>query len=302
MLPTVDADAPSARYETVCNAWARRECANEDTCPVSLLSRWEDDDQCIERNTLSCELQAADPDVPFDPSLVENCTFPPGCAGATGIAAPPYSPTLCLPAGTAPRGAPCVWDSACQSGFCAYASDLQGDQAACGTCQPHPMCGCAPNQTCFEGFDGGLGCATRPDAGEKCGEPIFACNESTCVPSGSGQDGTCEVLPVAEVGMPCSTDVTGPQCESLTSLVYCDHTDHCRAYTPATYGEACTLSTGGEGNVCVGAGWCDSDGTGICQPPVPDGEPCDGQVLPCLAPARCVEGECLFPSLATCPR
>jgi hypothetical protein len=301
-LPSVDAGAPSARYESVCAAWAKRECAYEDTCTVSLLSRWEDDDQCVERNTLSCELQAGDPDVSFDPSLVGSCTFPPDCSGAIGVSSAPYSPTLCLPPGKAPRDAPCVWDSACQSGECQYTYGFDGEEATCGTCQPPASCGCTLGQVCVEGFDGGLSCVTPPDAGEACGKPNFLCNGSVCVPTGSGQDGTCEVVPEAGIGMPCSKDVTGPECASATSLVYCDATDHCRASAAADYGDACTLSTGGEGNVCVGAGWCDADNTGICQPPVPDGEPCDGQALPCLPPARCFEGECVFPSLSTCSR
>jgi hypothetical protein len=84
--------------------------------------------------------------------------------------------------------------------------------------------------------------------------------------------------------------------------VYCDVTGHCRAYVAAGYGQPCLTGNGGEGNVCVGAGWCDYEGTRVCLPPSPDGEPCEDQVLPCLPPARCLQGACIFPSLATCGR
>lgn len=300
-LPSIDAGAPSARYATACAAWASHHCAYADRCMVSVVARWEDDAQCLERETLLCELQASDPNVSFDPGRVEACTFSANCADDVGIFPAPFSPSLCLPAGKARAGAACVWNSACQSGNCVYTFDADDSEGACGKCEPQVTCACAANanQRCVRG-DGGIECVTLPDAGEPCGSPLYACNGAQCVSPGDSPDGTCRIVPMAGIGMPCTTTAAGPQCSIANDLAYCDHTNHCRAYEPATYGEACVLSTGGEGNLCLGDGWCDSRSTGTCQPPVLDGEPCEYPELPCLSPARCLGGACVFPTLATC--
>jgi hypothetical protein len=298
-LPAVDAGVPSTRYEAVCTAWARRACAPGEACPRTFIAGWENDDQCVARETLACELQADDPEVPFDPATVDACTFAAGCPGGAVVHDAPYSSTLCLPPGKAPMGAPCVWNSACESGACLYPYASDGSIAACGTCQSPLRCSCASNQECVFYPDHAT-CVTLPDAGEKCGAPLYACNDSQCVTSGDGEHGTCQALPGASLGMPCTADLTGPQCVSTASSVYCDVTGHCQAYVAARYGEPCVVGNGGEGNVCVGGGWCDSDSTRVCQPPAPDGEPCEDDVLPCLPPARCLQGACVFPSLATC--
>jgi len=301
MLPSVDAGAPSARYGAVCGAWARRACAYAGSCGNPLVG-WEDNGQCVERETLSCELQADDPDVPFDPALVAGCTFPASCLYSAGVTGPPYALPLCLPPGKAPTGAPCVWNSGCQSGECDYAYVPGGTKASCGTCEPALKCACAITQECVFADGGDVACVTLPDAGEACGAPLFACNDAECVTSADAADGMCMTVPAAGIGSPCTTGPAGPTCFSTASALYCDSTEHCSAYAPAAYGDPCALSTGGEGNVCVGAGWCDSTGTGICQPPSPDGAPCEGTTLPCLPPARCLSGACTFPSLASCSR
>ncbi len=299
VLPGADAGAPSARYEALCAAWAERECAAANLCPLGVLARWDDSEQCVARETLACELQAADPDVSFDPARVEACTFAGGCGSAPGMLSAPDSPTLCLSTGKAPPRAACVWSSACASGDCVYSYGPDGSKARCGTCQESIRCACGENQECVAS-DGGSECVTLPDAGEPCGPPLFSCNDSRCVSAGDGGEGLCSATPKATLGMPCSTDLAGPQCLGGTSELYCDATGHCRAHDPAEYGAPCTAAAGGEGSVCVGAGWCDSVTTGVCQPPSLDGDPCEQGILPCLPPARCVSGACVFPSLSSC--
>jgi hypothetical protein len=294
MLPSLDAGAPSGRYGTVCNAWATRECAYTDACQVSVFAQWESDAQCIARETLVCELQGDDPDVPFDPALVDACTLPADCSAPIGIVSAESASALCLPPGKAPNGAPCVWGSGCQSRVCIYDSTTNGT-AACGTCEPPIRCDCSANQRCVLTGDV-VSCIDLPDAGDTCGAPLYACNDAKCVAASDG-GATCQVVPEGGVGAPCSTDPTGPDCFfSGEAPLYCDHTDRCSAYVAATYGQPCT----GEGSVCVGDGWCDSENTGDCQPPAPDGEPCNDDVPPCLPPSRCLAGACIFPTLATC--
>ncbi len=298
-LPGIDAGPPSARYQAVCAGWAERECAAAAGCALAILARWDDSGQCVARETLACELQAADPDVSFDSARVAGCTFPDGCAGAPGMLSAPDSAGLCLSAGKAPLGAPCIWNSACASGNCVYSYGGDGSKARCGTCQESIQCACADNQECVA-KDGGSECVTLPDAGEPCGPPLFSCNGSQCLYAGDGGEGLCSATPEATLGMPCSTSLAGPWCFSGTSDLYCDGTGHCRAHEPAEYGAPCTASTGGEGSVCVGAGWCDSMTTGVCQPPSLDGDPCEQGIQPCLPPARCLSGACVFPSQSSC--
>src|SRR5450432_2426852 len=185
VLPAVDPGAPSGRYEAVCAGWARRECAYTDACNPGVFGLWEDDDQCIARATLSCELDADDPDVPFDPALVESCMFPSDCSAPTGTVAADL-PYLCLPPGKAPDGAPCASKNACQNGLCFPSSS--GPITACGTCRPPLRCDCTPNQQCLVTRDDSK-CIDVPDAGEACGPPIFACNGSQCVISSDGAAG-----------------------------------------------------------------------------------------------------------------
>jgi hypothetical protein len=299
LLPGIDAGTPSARYEAVCTGWAERECSAASLCPINLLARWDDSGQCVARETLACELQAADPDVSFDPARVEACSFADVCGSAPGMLSAPDSPTLCLGAGKAPEGAACVWSSGCASGHCVYSYGGDGSKARCGTCQESIRCACAENQECVAS-DGGSKCVTRPDAGEPCGPPLFSCNDSQCLYAGDGGDGLCSAIPEAALGMPCSAGPGGPWCLLGTDDPYCDATGHCRAHDAAQYGSPCTASTGGEDSVCVGAGWCDSMTTGVCQPPALDGEPCEPGILPCLPPARCLSGACVFPSQSSC--
>ena len=294
VLPSVDAGAPSGRYDAVCAAWARRECAYTHACDPGIIAGWDVDDQCIARETLSCELEANNPDVPFDPALVAACTFPSDCSVPTGTTAA-NSPYLCLAPGKAPAGAPCVSRNACQSGLC-LTND--GSRLACGTCHPPIHCGCARNQQCMVTGDDAK-CFDVPDAGEACGPPLFACNGSECVDPGN-DGGICQTLPEVGLGASCTAEPPGPQCFSPgAGLLYCDHTDHCSAYRSAGYGQPCTTARGAEGTLCGGAGWCDS-ASGVCQPPAADGAPCDPLALPCLPPAMCLGGHCVFPTLATC--
>jgi hypothetical protein len=296
VLPPVDPGFPSTRHEAVCAAWARRACSPGDACPTSSLDGWKDDSQCVARETLVCELQGDDPEVRFDPAAVEACTFDAGCPGVF------ESPSLCLPPGRAPLGAPCVSDSGCESGKCQYPwptdGPMAGVSAPCGTCQVPLQCSCASNQECVVYYDH-VTCLTLHDAGDRCG-PSYACNNSECITPEDGGDGVCEQMPTASLGMPCSSDGTGPRCASTTSTLFCDRTGHCQQESVAAgYGQSCLVDDAGVAHTCVAFGWCDPQ-TGICQPPEPDGEPCELFALPCLPPAVCLQGSCIFPSLASC--
>jgi hypothetical protein len=300
-LPTVDAGAPDARYAAVCAQWADRSCAYEERCQRDLFRRWLDHGQCVQRETLVCELQAEDPDVPFDPAAVGACTFPSSCMIDPGAGGPPSSPHLCLPPGRAPDGAACIWDSGCRSGSCVYSYDIYGIASTCGRCAAFDRCDCADGSICVY-LDGGISCILLPGVGEPCGPPIYACKASSCIPVGEGPNGTCTSIPQAGLGEPCSSAPRGPACSDPDLSLYCDLTQHCSAYQAAGYGDPCA-GPAGEGRLCAGDGTCDFSRSGVCLPPSPDSEPCDeSQGLRCLPPARCLDNACVFPASERCGR
>jgi len=264
-LPLQDAGPPSERYAAPCAAWAQTECGYQDRCPFSITTRWENDDQCQQREMLQCELEAADPDVRFDPATVAGCVYPSDCAS--------LSPGLCLPPGKGANGAACLWDDACASGIClvSYSYDLP---AVCGFCFTPPSCSvtCDAGDACERDVDGGVRCVMQPPA-----------------------------PPVASLGQACGQDAGEPTCEDPDVEVYCDETDHCRAFEPANYGQPCGATDAGAMYLCEAYGSCASLDTLTCVPPAADGALCDDlQGLSCLPPARCLANYCAFPNVSWC--
>jgi hypothetical protein len=295
-LPSVDAGLPVTKYAAVCAAWAQAECALESSCYVSVGLRWLDGAQCEQRRTIWCELEASDPDVSFDPTLVAGCTFT-DCSKVVGVA---FSPSLCLPPGRAPDGASCVWDDACAGGNCAVPVDEYGaPAAACGLCETLHPCTCGPDEECHF-VDGGFTCLPLPTQGETCGPPLYSCTGSECMVPANASTGTCIFIPTATLGEPCNPGTDSPECVGVDP--YCDPTTStCAVYQPGIYGDPCTDANGGGGIACIGGGVCDLAVTGRCLPPSPDADPCDAaQGLNCLAPAECLNHACVFPSTARC--
>lgn len=295
LLPSVDAGIPVTPYAAACAAWAQAECAFEASCYPSIVTGWLDPAQCEQRRSISCELEAADPDVAFDPALVAGCTFT-DCVATLGL-----PPNLCLPPGKAPEGAPCVWDDACASRYCAYGRDAYG-QSSCGLCEIlPPPCTCGPDAMCAYKGDEEVSCVVPPSVGDPCGPPMNSCAGSAqCVVPDGGSTGTCMDVPTATEGQPCGTGSLGPNCVGLDA--YCDPVAlTCGVEQAGAYGDPCPSSNGGAPVVCVGGGVCDYSVSGTCLPPSPDAEPCDEtQGLYCLFPARCLDHACVFPTTATC--
>jgi len=282
-IPFVDAGAPGDRNAAVCAAWAEGLCAHENAC--SFLLTWTDPAQCVQRETLRCELIASDRDVAFDPTRVTACSEP-----DAGDCSVPYG-SLCLDQGRGKVGAPCVWDDGCESGACDYGFDpVTGDPAACGTCQLEPCGGACPSgQECILSDDAGAICGTVAGPGDPCTRPDNCTGFYYCA-----ADGTC--APDAELGDPCGEG--SPPCAG--GNLYCDGTQHCSVIMAAPYGAACGI-VGSDTYVCAGSGTCDPT-SGECLPPAPDGDVCDdSQGLGCLPPARCILNHCVFPSFALCP-
>ena len=258
-----DAGAPDSRYEGVCTAWAKTDCAYRDRCPSRISIRWETDAQCLARETLQCELEGADPDVNFDPMAVAGCAYPADCQS------PVPGLRVCLSPGKAADRAPCQWNEACASGICLLPAP--DEPPGCGVCfTPRP---------CTITCDGGETCEIDVDGGERCV--------------------TLPTVASASLGEACGADAGGPVCFDPNVEVYCDETQHCRAFQPASYGQSCAETDAGAAFWCEGFGTCALLDTFLCVAPAADGALCDDrQGLSCLPPARCQANHCTFPNLS----
>jgi hypothetical protein len=123
MLPAVEAGAPDTRFESACTAWARSSCGYEARCLMGIHFGWQSVGECVARETLACELAAADEDVSFDEAGISGCQYPNDCAS---------EPPNCFPPGRAAPGQACLRNAACQSGVC-----IGGGTpfALCGACR-----------------------------------------------------------------------------------------------------------------------------------------------------------------------
>jgi hypothetical protein len=277
-----DAGAPDARYEAACSAWANAYCAFQASCPDDFIA-W-NPGQCAQRMTLACEILAADPDVAFDPQGTASCPEPE--AGACNELAG----GLCLGPGRAPRGAPCLFSAACESGDCQFVYDPEGNRSACGACVPLPCGGsCPAGQLCDVQVDGGSACVAVASLGQACTSGSD-CASFYCTPAG-----TCGAAALA--GQACSNDPTGAPCADPND--FCDATGTCRPFDARGYGEPCAPD-GLNLYECTGLGTCDLVDN-VCIPPAGDGEFCDdSQGLNCVIPALCISNVCTFPSAASC--
>jgi hypothetical protein len=330
-------EEPSTRYASACSAWARSFCQYQMLCNFP-YSAWNDQAQCVARQTLACELIAADPNVRFDANRVAQCSFPKDCFGAL---------PQCWETGRAPAGSPCLWDQACQSGGCigAYGTNYSNLVGSCGVCGSHPGQPCTSASDCFSNSCGAYAkgqpdeqvCGPFGSPGDLCGGGLPICASGLCSDRGSASVFRCvapapHALPgqpcdgqVACVSGACSTDDGGAgTCAPLRTLgeacgtlgPYCGpglecrslEADagprHCVAVPREGYGAGCSI----DDDTCTGFGACGGpctppaeDGGWCCVAPAADGESCDDAMgVGCLPPSSCIAGHCIFLTVGDC--
>jgi hypothetical protein len=332
-LPVLEG-SPATQYSSACAAWARSFCQYQYLCDLPYFS-WESVDQCAARQTLSCELIAADPNVVFDEERISHCTFPDDCTTPMPV---------CWGVGRAPGGSPCLWPEECQSGICGDSDPAESSQV-CGVCGAEPGQPCASPSDCFSDScvaspGGGQVCAPYARLGEPCGPGLPSCFqpdlELTCS-SYVGEGGLC--LEFRSFGQPCDSSVlcpsgpcpasaearcpaagkSGDPCGYGVSLCgdglscttlgdaqagVCTELDGGLTPLLSAYGAACSMN---EDN-CQGFGSCVAacsppaqDGGFCCLPPAKDGEPCNVLLGEgCLPPAQCIASRCIFPTVGDC--
>jgi hypothetical protein len=280
-------EPPSTRNQDACAAWAQSECKWKALC--GLPFPWVSGEQCVTRETLRCELLAADPGVSFDEEGIRGCQFPRDCT---------TPPPVCWPQGRTPVGQPCLWNEACHSEHCIGVGSVR--LGICGLC----LCDvqCSPGQECQIDSSGGT-CVPLPRGpGESCawstdcqsGQCITNCFNGRCI---ADFQGPFHCAPFGQLNDPCGLNDT-PKCDPDLA---CDANRRCNAI-PAQCSMSTDSITGVDGGVllphCDGFAKCNMS-TGACEPPANDGQPCDAD-HGCVPPAACVANHCIFPTLADC--
>ncbi len=201
----------------------------------------------------------------------------------------------CVPTpGTLVDGSACAEDAQCVSTFCSKKSDSN-----CGVCAKLPASGAdcpgGTNEECGRE----LICVSK-----KCYKP--GAKDATCdkttQPCGAGLScygGKC--VTAAKAGEKCDgQEKTAPNCDITAGLGCNPLNGTCQILPVSKPGEPCGL-TGSDYKVCGAGGRCSGAATGTCQAPAADGAACDTAKGPdCLAPARCVSGQCKLPDPTTC--
>ncbi len=283
----VDPGGPGDLFRDACREQALGACSYQARClPFGFERAWPDAATCEERETLGCQLEAADPSSTYDDASIRSCALPldfpcpsdPGHDAAVAAQRAACNP----PPGELPDGASCAFGSACASGFCwPYVSDWN---ELCGQCMPRPCeGGCPEGEVCTLSLaDLSSTCVPRGGVGEPC-EASDECATYVC------DGGVCAPRP--EVGDPCD-----PGLDACESEAYCDPAVKvCRLSSLAQASEPCGALPSGF-TLCGGGAACPSlSSSATCIPPAEDGSFCDPtQSLDCLWPALCVDGYCRF--------
>lgn len=295
----------------ICNE--RMVCAPDD---YSILRTFPDVQTCLDREGLTCINNLHVKDTHQTPDTAEHCA-----QSYSGLSCADYFDNdvqaACQPpSGPGAIGSPCSVPFQCATKFCMVASDQE-----CGTCQALPAFG----SSCSASSDCGAGvacvipsgattgtCTAYAPPGRPCLTDSIPCEAGyACM----GDDvatatmGTC-VAEAQMTGAPCDNSrKTAPPCNSAG--FYCQGSSHtCQPIALANAGAPCG-NVGTVTTVCAAGGLCvkavQTDPTGTCVAPVPDGAPCNASAgPPCVFPAKCVstdsagDGTCVVEAPADC--
>lgn len=292
------APGPTVSVEEACRAYSKAICAKQDACSPfrsQLIGTESPPGACELQQNLQCINASRAKGTSF------NAADTYACARADLTCAAIFDgvlPAECMPKpGTLGVGQPCGTHAQCASAFCA----VDKTNAICGVCAEPPALGAACVRNACPS---GMGCVAG-----KCKKPAYegsACGDTTFCGAGfSCFKGTC--VPALEViGAACRADESAaPNCNGYKGI-FCVN-DKCEK---ATLPEGMTVNAkcGFEGSatkltffgLCSNAQYCkrpSSSGTGTCQLPAAEGQPCSSAPdyfsgPKCLYGARCVDGFC----------
>jgi hypothetical protein len=290
--------------EEACDESARAYCTKLDQCRVEgVAESYGDQATCVARRSESCVASLSSPDTGNTPLSVEDCArAEPAESCQDFLQNNPVAACL-TPSGDRNDGDPCMFNSECDSAFCAIAST-----DSCGVCEPAPAIGdecvdqgCGYDLTCTTN----KACAAWVPVDGACDVDHPCSPHNWCVTAEGAATGTC-MPSVTTQGAACDPHkYTAPGCDFNAGL-YCNTmTSTCTSLVYVAAGEACG-NIDGDYHECVGGATC--RGTpAMCIADADDGAPCDTVLGPsCMSPARCVTdgvssaGTCTLPDPGTC--
>jgi hypothetical protein len=297
--------------DAACTAFATVRCQKLDACTndTGVKIRFGTQATCVARYKLTCikGLEAAGTGATIASTNACAAALP-GESCDAFFDGPPV-PDCAVPMGSRAANAACITGSQCMSGFCS-----QDPELACGTCALAPQAGesCAATGDCGYLACGksSLTCVAYGTAGVAC-DKDHPCHASlSCVGSGGGVMGTCQ-LAKTQVGQGCDdAAIIAPDCNHDLGLRCDDLTNKCVVYQYAGAGLACGKLNNGK-TICTDGSECvipKGEVAGFCVAPAEDGGACDTKDgPPCLRPAKCVtggmgsSGVCKVQDAALCP-
>jgi hypothetical protein len=297
-----------------CAELAVARCAVRDRCTndLGVLVRYGDELTCEVSEALGCQMVLAAPGTGYTPQLVRGCAAALSQQDCNALFNDLSVADCVPPAGTLEIGAPCLFGSQCQSGYC----DLPGG-VQCGSCAATP----AVDASCPNPGDvvAGLACSKVTGVWVPLGAEGSSCDAAT--PCGAGL--TCVgAVPAQQVAGTCLVSVTtadaacdparatGADCDRNQGL-YCTAEAVCAPLGLAPAWGDCGRLLDGTSAICTGGAVCifpAGSRQGTCVEPDGDNLPCSSDNgPPCLAPARCVAdapgstaGTCLLPDATAC--
>jgi hypothetical protein len=285
----------TATAEQACSQFSQTFCDALATCAGFFVQVWYGDAAtCQSRTKLSCMTDQSVPGINRTPANIVACADAAKKASCDDLI-DNHLPAACdNTPGPTVNGGGCGSSLQCMSGHCE-----KGDNN-CGTCAPRQTAngnctvdeGCTPglvcaNQKCVAPKELGNDCDQNNPCRAKlyCDKNSRKCTARAGLGAACGSDGN--VCDLVQAGVACNGFATAPTCQSVGV---------------AKGGQPCGLVSGML-TVCVQLNECAGatlQQPGVCAGSAADGAQCNDSTH-CVPPAKCVEGLCRLPSVASCP-
>lgn len=280
---------PAAGFDAgkACDDFSKTLCEKLNGCASAFLKIiYGDVATCTDRLKVSCLDGAMAMDTGLNQAAVDTCLTAAKAASCTDIIYRQVA--ACDWKGKRANGQICGTGEQCTSGYC------KTNDSACGTCGDHVGAGatCKVDDDCQPGFvcSADTHCVKPGEGGSVCTatQPCklgFYCRGTSCVEQAQS------------AGLDCQ-DAEG--CSLLQGLVCNTRVGKCQTLLFAGAGNVCGFM-GNTVTACTAGSNCQNNGqlTGVCGATAKDGASCSATV-PCLPPARCINGNCRLPNSRSC--
>jgi hypothetical protein len=281
-------NASTALAGEACADWATHYCRRLESCaPISVSIEYGDVEACVSRSKLVCASALRARATGATPRTIKSCALAQDSVNCDDVVVgkPPES---CHVPGLLSAGAACGDSSQCAGPHSYCRTNVDN---TCGTCAPlgEVGAGCDSARDCQYGLVCYFTCMRPVAKGEMCDGMLRQCPETLiCL--------NYKCVAPGELRAPCEPNAD--HCDHDHGL-YCDPQQKvCLQFAVADVGGPCTAGTICKRGACLPD---DTTGASKCIASAPDGANCDARHGPtCLAPAKCVNGQCRLPKAEAC--